>query len=52
MRREIYIVKRQSIRYPIYHYDRRAAAAAIAPVEWLRAIERDRENSKLKLDKV
>lgn len=38
--REIYIVKRQSIRYPIYHYDRRAAA--IAPVEWLRATERER----------
>lgn len=37
MWREIYIVKRQSIRYPIYHYDRRAAA--IAPVEWLRARE-------------
>lgn len=41
MWREIYIVKRQSIRYPIYHYDRRAAAA-IAPVEWLRATERER----------
>lgn len=53
LRREIYIVKRQSIRYPIYHYDRRAAAAAaIAPVEWLRAIERERANCKLKLDKV
>lgn len=37
-RREIYIVKRQSIRYAIYHYDRRAAAA-IAPVEWLGARE-------------
>lgn len=44
LRREIYIVKRQSIRYPIYHYDRRATeAAAIAPVEWLRAIETESE---------
>lgn len=44
LRREIYIVKRQSISYPIYHYDLRAAAtAAIAPVEWLRAIETESE---------
>lgn len=41
LRRAIYIVKRQSIRYPIYHYDLRAAA--IAPVEWLRAIETESE---------